>query len=155
MERNWKKIALGLLLLCLAIPSAFSASLLECAALEDVDKRLKCYDKMANRVRTEITEVEEVRASTEVKQALRQEVVETVISVEPDVDEFKIVEVFRNRFMRVTFIAEDGRRFSKGSTTPSVFRKDDLVRLEKGFMGSKVLVRSDGLRIKVKEISAN
>ena len=73
----------------------------------------------------------------------------------PDVDEFKIVEVFRNRFMRVTFIAEDGRRFSKGSTTPSVFRKDDLVRLEKGFMGSKVLVRSDGLRIKVKEISAN
>ncbi|MBT3425551.1 MAG: hypothetical protein HOL98_16820 [Gammaproteobacteria bacterium] len=154
MESSWKEITFGLLL-CLVIPQVFSASLLECAAIEDVDTRLECYDKMADRVQIKIIEVEEVRATTEVKKALRQEVLETVIAMEPEVDEIKIVDIYRNKIMRVTYIAEDGRRFSKGSTTPSQFRKGDLVRLEKGFMGAKILVRADGLRIKVKEISAN
>ena len=154
MAISRKEIATGLLL-CLAIQPIYAASLLECAALEDVDKRLKCYDAMANRVQTKIIEVEEVRATTEVKQALRQEVVEAVIAVEPEVDQFKIVDIYRNKILRVTFIAEDGRRFAKDSGTRSQFRQGDRVRLERGFMGSKILVRSDGLRIKVKEISAN
>ena len=94
MAISRKEIATGLLL-CLAIQPIFAASLLECAALEDVDKRLKCYDAMANRVQTKIIEVEEVRATTEVKQALRQEVVEAVIAVEPEVDQFKIVDIYR------------------------------------------------------------
>ena len=154
METSRKKIAIGLLL-CMVIQPIFAASLLECAALENVDKRLKCYDAMANRVQTKIIEVEKVRATTEVKQALRQEVVETIIAVEPEVDQFKIVDIYRNKILRATFIVEDGRRFAKDSGTKSMFRKGDLVRLERGFMGSKILIRSDGLRIKVKEISAN
>jgi len=154
MGRSRKEIAVGFLL-CSVMHPVFAATLLECAAIEDVDKRLKCYDKMADRVQAKITEVKEIRATTEVKKALRQEVVESVIAVEPEVDEFKIAEIYRNKILRVTFIAEDGRRFARDSSARSQFKRGDLVRLGRGFMGSKILVRSDGLRIKVKEISAN
>jgi hypothetical protein len=53
----------------------------------------------------------------------------------------------------MSYISDDGRRFVDQSTHQLAFSEGDRVSLERGFMGAKILVRSDGLRLKVKEVT--
>ena len=152
MDSVWKK-SVGLIGLLLLSTSAMTADIGACAEIESVKKRLACYDDLAGRVQEKIAEVDAKPTSTQEREAIRQEAVAVVIGEKPEADAFKIKRVYRNRLNRITYIADDGRRFKNQASGTSAFRSGDAVRLKEGFLGAKVLVRTDGLRAKVKEIS--
>ncbi len=152
MGSFWKKSGalIGLLLMG---GNALAADIGACAEIESVKKRLACYDDLAGRVQEKMAEVTAKPTSTKEREAIRQEAVAVVIGKKPEADAFKIKRVYRNRLNRITYIADDGRRFKNQASGTSAFRSGDIVRLEEGFLGAKLLVRADGLQAKVKEIS--
>lgn len=152
MGSVWKK-SVGLIGLCLLSANAFAADIGSCAEIESVKKRLACYDDLAGRVQEKMAEVDAKPMSTQEREAIRQEAVAVVIGEKPEADAFKIKRVYRNRLNRITYIAEDGRRFKNQASGTTAFRRGDNVRLEEGFLGAKILIRTDGLQAKVKEIS--
>jgi hypothetical protein len=129
-----------------------AASLTECAYIEDVQKRLACYDELAGRVKEKMAEAEQPKVSTREREVIRQQAASQAIGPAPKVDDFTIAEIRRNRLKRITYVASDGRRFQDHSQGRFEFERGDRVELRPGFLSSKLLVRGDGLQIKVKEI---
>ena len=152
MDSGWAKGVVISLLMCCA-QNSVAATIGDCSAIKDQSDRLNCYDELAGRVEEKMAEVEAKPTSTQERQMIRQEAVSVVIGEKPAVDALRIKQVFRNRLNRITYIAEDGRRFKNQASTGVSFREGDEVRLEEGFLGAKILVRTDGLQAKVKEIS--
>jgi hypothetical protein len=129
-----------------------AASLTECAYIEDVQNRLACYDELAGRVKKKMAEAEQPKVTTREREVIRQQAATQAIGPAPKVDDFTITEIRRNRLKRVTYVASDGRRFQDHSQGRFEFGTGDRVELRPGFLSSKLLVRGDGLQIKVKEI---
>ncbi|MBD3648132.1 MAG: hypothetical protein HUJ31_11930 [Pseudomonadales bacterium] len=128
-------------------------TLMDCKKIEDVEKRVACYDRVAGRVEEKMKE--DYRGTTDQRtearnQSITQEVVGTVQP--PATKPMAIDKVLRDRNRRIVFVTTDGRRFRKRSSSPTSFRPGDTVRLEDGVFGSVFLVNADGLKIKVKEI---
>ncbi len=152
MENFGYKIVLLAILMSVA-GGARGASLLDCADIESVEARLACYDELAGRVEEKISESQAPAVSTQKREVIRQEAAAVAIGQKPVTDAFTIKRAIRSKIMRMTYIGDDGRRFVDQSTHQVTFRAGDRVRLERGFMGAKILVRSDGLRLKVKEVT--
>ncbi|MEK9876242.1 MAG: hypothetical protein VW684_06225 [Betaproteobacteria bacterium] len=129
-----------------------AASLTECAYIEDVERRLACYDELAGRVKEKMAEAEQPKVTTREREVIRQQAATQAIGPAPKIDDFTIAEIRRNRLKRVTYVASDGRRFRDDSPGRFEFERGDRVELRPGFLSSKLLVRNDGLQIKVKEI---
>ena len=152
MENFGYKIVLLAILMSVA-GGARGASLLDCADIESVEARLACYDELAGRVEEKISESQAPAVSTQKREVIRQEAAAVAIGQKPVTDAFTIKRAIRSKIMRMTYIGDDGRRFVDQTTHQVAFRAGDRVRLERGFMGAKILVRSDGLRLKVKEVT--
>jgi len=130
----------------------YAASLTECAYIENVEQRLACYDELAGRVKKKMAEAEQPKVTTREREVIRQQAATQAIGPAPKVDDFTITEIRRNRLKRITYVASDGRRFRDDSPGRFEFERGDQVELRPGFLSSKLLVRGDGLQIKVKEI---
>ena len=152
MENFRYKIVLLAILMSLA-EGARGASLLDCADIESVEARLACYDDLAGRVEEKISESKAPAVSTQQREVIRQEAAAVAIGKKPATDSFTIKRAVRSKILRMSYISDDGRRFVDQSTHQLAFNEGDRVRLERGFMGAKILVRSDGLRLKVKEVT--
>jgi|TARA_B110000240_G_scaffold9603_2_gene10348 hypothetical protein len=153
MGNFWQKasgLVLGLLLFSDVVGSE---TIISCASISDVTKRLACYDAMAGRVEKKMAEAKAPAVSTQKRIVIRQAAAAVVIGDIAETDGFRVVRVIWSRTLRATYVADDGRRFSDQSSRRYGLKKGDLVELKAGFLGSKRLVRSDGFQVKVKEVT--
>lgn len=147
-------------LIVLGVSSAAGAqSMLECSKLEDEKKRLSCYDRVVGHVEEKLDE--EPLGTTEERVEARTKVVtEAIVGNEPndDVPDLLAVEikkVMRNRSRRVFYQTTDGRLFRRSSQSVVTFRAGDRCTIETGTFGSLFLVRDDGQKNKVEELSTD
>ena len=153
MGNFWKKVSGMMLASFLLSDVAASETIVACAAISDVTKRLACYDAMAGRVEKKMAEADRPAVSTQKREVIRQAAAAVVIGEKAETDGFQIAKVIRSRTFRSTYVADDGRRFSDQSSRRSGLKAGDLVELKVGFVGSKRLVRRDGFQVKVKEVT--
>ena len=73
--------------------------------------------------------------------------------VVPDVMAVEIEKVIRDRARRVVYKTTDGRYFRRSSSSRVTFREGDNCAIDKGMFGSMFLVRDDGQKNKVEELS--
>jgi hypothetical protein len=137
--------------------SAGADTLLECSQIENADERMACYDDLAGRVEEKMEDSYE--GTTEQRVEARNESIneEIVGSDEPapELMSLEIKKVHRDRSGRLVYQMTDGRLFKRSSSSMISFRAGDKFNLESGVMGSVFLVREDGKKNKVKELSSN
>ena len=131
--------------------------MLECSELEDQQERLDCYDRVAGRVEEKL-EKERTGTTRERVEARNEEVTEEIVGakpseVVPDVLTIEIEKVMRDRARRVIYKTSDGRYFRRSSGSVITFSVGDTCEIEEGMLGSIFLVRDDGQKNKVKELS--
>ena len=131
--------------------------MLECSELENQQERLKCYDEVAGRVEEKL-EKERTGTTEERVEARNEEVTEEIVGakpseVVPDVMAVEIEKVIRDRARRVVYKTTDGRYFRRSSSSRVTFREGDNCAIDKGMFGSMFLVRDDGQKNKVEELS--
>lgn len=140
---------------------SFSASvsaetLMECSQIEDAAERVACYDKVAGRVEKKMEEAYE--GTTEQRVVARKEsIAEAVVGSDefvPSLLTLEIKEVLRDRNRRITYLTTDGRVFRGSDSAMIRFKVGDKCTLEAGVMGAVFLVREDGSKNKVKELSS-
>ena len=148
-----RKIVLGLVVV-FWYSSLAAETLLDCAKIEDASERVDCYDKLAGRVEKEM-EKPYIGTTEERVEARNLSVAEEVVGSEaeaPSIDIVEIKNVLRDRNNRITYVVADGRRFKRNPADSVLFAEGDSLRIENGALGSKFLVRDDGLRNKVSEV---
>ncbi len=141
----------------ISISSSVGAeTLLECSRIEDDVERVACYDGLAGRV--EETLEDSYEGTTEQRVEARNEsITEAVVGSDesvPDLLTLEIKDVIRDKNRRITYRTTDGRLFRRSSGSMISFRVGDKCRLESGFMNAVFLVREDGSKNKVKELSS-
>ncbi len=136
--------------------SAGAETLLECSRIDDDLERIACYDGLAGRVEEKIEDSYEGTTEQRVE-ARNESVVEEVIGSGESVPDFltlEIKDVIRDKTGRITYRTTDGRLFRRSSGSSISFRVGDKCTLEAGIMGAVFLVREDGKKNKVKELSS-
>lgn len=152
----YRKAAATLIILGLA-STAGAQSMLECSQLEDQQARLECYDEVAGRVEEKL-EKERTGTTKERVEARNEDVTEEIVGakpseVVPDVMAIEIEKVIRDRNRRIIYKTADGRYFRRSSSSRITFRVGDNCVIEDGMFGSIFLVRNDGQKNKVEELS--
>lgn len=153
----YRKAAASLVILVLS-STASAQSMLDCSKLESEAERLECYDKVAGRVEKKLEE-ESYKGTTEQRvearnESITEEVVGTVPDeVVPNLLKLEIKVAHRDSNRRVTYQTVDGRYFRRNSSTGVTFKPGDICTIQKGVMSALFLVREDGKRNKVKELS--
>ena len=131
--------------------------MLDCSKLESEKDRLACYDEVAGRVEKKLEETP--TGTTKERVEARNEVIATAVVGEeaketvPDLMKIEIRKVIRDDIGRVTYQATDGRFFRRSTGSKVTFSVGDICTIEEGVLGSKFLVREDGSKNKVKELS--
>ncbi len=151
----YRKITAALMIASLS-PSVGADTLLECSQIEDADERVACYDNLAGRVEVKMDDSYE--GTTEQRVEARNESItaEIVGSDEPapELMTMEIKKVLRDRSRRLVYQMTDGRLFKRSSGSSISFKVGDKCTLETGVMGSVFMVREDGKKNKVKELSS-
>ena len=152
----YRKAAAVLILVALA-PIASAQSMLECAKLENQADRLACYDEVAGRVEKKLDEPQ-TGTTQERVEARNEAIAEAVVGAEteddlPDPLQLEIQKVIRDSNRRVIYQTTDGRYFRRSTGSNVTFRKGDLCTVEEGMLSAVFLVRQDGKKNKVKELS--
>jgi len=135
--------------------SVGAETLLECSRIEDDEARIACYDGLAGRVEVKIEDSYEGTTEQRVE-ARNESVVEEVMGSDESVPDFltlEIKDVIRDKTRRITYRTTDGRLFKRSSGSSISFKVGDKCTLEPGIMGAVFLVREDGKKNKVKELS--
>ncbi len=139
--------------------TAGAQSMLECSQLENEEDRLECYDRVAGRVEEKL---EEKRSGTTAErvEARNEAVTEEIVGAKsdekvPDLLTVEIAKVMRDRSRRVVYKTSDGRYFRRSSGSVITFSVGDTCEIEEGMLGSTFLVRADGQKNKVKELSVD
>lgn len=133
--------------------------MLECSQLEDQQERLDCYDQVAGRVEEKL-EKERTGTTEERVEARNEEVTQEIVGakpseVVPDILTVEIQKVMRDRTRRVIYKTTDGRYFRRSSSSRVTFRVGDTCEIDEGMFGSVFLVRKDGQKNKVEELSVD
>jgi len=155
----YRKTAAALIILGIS-STASAQSMLECSQLEEEKDRLACYDKVAGRVEEKLEEERSGTTEQRVEarnEAIAEEVVGEDVANEsvPDLMMVEIGRIMRDRSRRVIYRTTDGRYFKRSSGSRITFRTGDSCSLEEGMMGSLFLVRTDGQKNKVEELSVD
>lgn len=132
--------------------------MLDCSKLESETERLECYDEVAGRVEKKLEEDTYSGTTEERVDARNESITEEVVGPvtheqAPVVLKVEIKTAHRDRNRRVTYETVDGRYFRRNSSTGVTFKPGDVCKIEKGVMSAIFLVREDGKRNKVKELS--
>lgn len=136
--------------------SAGAETLLECSRIEDGVERVACYDNVAGRVEKKMEVAYEGTTEQRVearKESIAEEVVGSGESM-PDLLTLEIKEVLRDRNRRITYLTTDGRIFRRSNSAMIRFSVGDKCTLEDGVMGAIFMVREDGRKNKVEELSS-
>lgn len=154
----YTKAAATLILIGFA-STAGAQSMLECSQLEDQQERLECYDEVAGRVEEKL-EKERTGTTQERVEARNEDVTEEIVGarpseVVPDILSVEIDKVIHDRTRRVVYKTTDGRYFRRSSSSRITFRVGDNCVIEDGMFGSIFLVRDDGQKNKVEELSVD
>ena len=152
----YRKAVAALILVAFA-SIASAQTMLECSKLEGEEARLACYDEVAGRVRKEL-EVPQQGTTEQRVEARNEAIAEAVVGGEtendvPDLLKLEIEKVIRDSNLRVTYRTTDGRYFRRSSGSKVTFRAGEICTIEEGMLGSVFLVREDGAKNKVKELS--
>lgn len=152
-----KNLTASLVLLSTAIYfNALQAETLsDCSKIESMEERVACYDRLAGRVEQKMEEEYEGTTQQQIEKK-NEAISKEILGEEAPQEELMVVEIARvlhDRNKRVIFVTTDGRVFKKSASTASSFSVGDKLRMEKGFLSAVFLVREDGMRIKVQEIS--
>ena len=137
--------------------SVGAETLLECSRIEDDVERVACYDGLAGRVEEKIEDSYEGTTEQRVE-ARNESVAEAVMGSDESVPDFltlEIKDVIRGQTGRITYRTTDGRLFRRSSGSSVSFSVGDKCTLETGIMSAIFLVREDGKKNKVKELSSN
>lgn len=148
-----RKVAVFILL---ASSTAVQAeTLIECAKIEDPGERVACYDKLAGRVEKKLNEPQ-IGTTEQRIEARNQSVAEEIVgegAASPEIMTVEIERILRDRNRRVSYLTTDGRVFKRSSSATRNFNVGDVLTIQHGMMGSIFLVREDGFKIKVTEVS--
>ena len=152
----YRKAAAALIIFGFA-STAGAQSMLECSELEDQQERLECYDEVAGRVEEKLGK-ERTGTTEERVEARNEDVTEEIVGakpseVVPDVLTVEIEKVIRDRNRRVIYKTADGRYFRRSTSSRITFREGDNCVIDEGMFGSIFLVRDDGQKNKVEELS--
>ena len=156
MGSIYRKAAAALIIVAFA-PIAGAQTMLECAKLENQEDRLACYDDVAGRVEKDLKESQEGTTKERVE-ARNEAIAEAVVGerakeVVPDLLKLEIQRVIRDSNRRVTYQTTDGRYFRRSTGSNVTFKVGDTCTIEEGVLGATFLVRDDGRKNKVKELS--
>lgn len=152
----YRKIA-AILLVTFFSCSVSAETLLECSKIEDATERVACYDQLAGRVEEKLEEKYEGTTEQRVE-ARKIDIAEEVVGSEaaaPELLLLEIANVYRDRNNRVTYRTTDGRYFKRSNSEKFTFKVGDICTLKKGAFSSIYLIREDGLKSKVKELSTS
>jgi hypothetical protein len=152
----YRKAAAALIIIGFA-STAGAQSMLECSQLENQQERLECYDEVAGRVEEKL-EKERTGTTEERVESRNEDVTEEIVGAKPsevipDVMTVEIAKIIRDRSRRVVYKTADGRYFRRSSSSRITFREGDTCVIEDGMFGSMFLVREDGQKNKVEELS--
>lgn len=151
----YRKITAALMIASLS-SSVGADTLLECSQIEDVDERVACYDDLAGRVEVKMDDSYEGTTEQRVE-ARNESITEEIVGSDkpaPELMSLEVKKVHRNRSGRLVYQMTDGRLFRRSSSSRISFRAGDKCNLESGVMGSVFLVREDGKKNKVEELSS-
>jgi hypothetical protein len=151
----YKKIAATLIITGFS-SIAGAETLLECSRIEDAAERVACYDKVAGRVEEKMEE-EYVGTTEQRVEARKDSIAEEVVGDDEPVPELltlEIKKVIRDRSRRLTYVTTDGRFFRRSPSSMVSFKAGDKCTIKPGVLGSIFLVREDGSKNKVKELSS-
>jgi len=152
----YRKAAAALAILIVS-STVNAESMLDCSRLEAEKERLECYDRVAGRVEEKLEE--SFSGTTEERVEARNEsITEAIVGEEVDEEvpsllQLEIKKVIRDQNRRVTYQTVDGRYFRRSTGSNVTFRAGDTCVIEKGAFSAILLVREDGKRNKVKELS--
>ena len=152
----YRKTAAALVII-LVSSTVNAESMLDCSRLEAEQERLECYDRVAGRVEEKLEE--SFSGTTEDRVEARNESIteaivgETADSEVPNLLRLEIKKVIRDRNRRVTYQTVDGRFFRRSTGSNVTFKSGDICVIEVGAFSATFLVREDGKRNKVKELS--
>jgi len=152
----FRKAVAALIILAFA-PVVSAQTMLDCSKLESEKDRLACYDEVAGRVEKKLEESHP--GTTQERVEARNEVIaEAVVGEDseermPDLLKIEIQKVLRDDNRRVTYQSSDGRFFQRSTGSRITFKAGDICTIEEGVLGSLFLVRDDGSKNKVRELS--
>jgi hypothetical protein len=152
----YRKTAAALIIVLFA-PIAGAQTMLECAKLESQEDRLACYDEVAGRVEKDLKQTQQGTTQERVE-ARNEAIAEAVVGQQaeeavPDLLKLEIQKVIRDSNRRVTYQTTDGRYFQRSTGSKVTFKAGDTCTIEEGVLGATFLVRDDGRKNKVKELS--
>lgn len=156
MGTLYRKATAALIILASA-SLANAQTVLECAKLENQEDRLACYDEVAGRVEKKLDEPQQGTTQERVE-ARNEAIAEAVVGAEteedvPDLLRLEIETVIRDSNRRVIYKTTDGRYFRRSTASSVTFRAGDVCSIEEGVFSAIFLVRDDGKKNKVKELS--